>query len=89
MNTPDTAPNLAALEELLSSLRDLTQAEYPALAQVLSEAVLICQSRHAVHGGLTLQLQGALASIHQGRPDDAARFIEIAIGIQDRWAGRA
>jgi hypothetical protein len=78
--------NLAALEDLLSALRDLTQGEYPALGQVLSHAVEICQTRHAVHGGINLQLQGALHAIRQGRPDDVAAYIERAIGIQDRWA---
>lgn len=39
-----------------------------------------------MHAGLNLQLQGALHAIRQGRPDDAARLIEIAIGIQERWA---
>jgi hypothetical protein len=88
MNSADTPlTNLAALEDLLTSVRDLTQSEYPALASVMNEAALICETRHAIRAGINLQLQAALASIRSGRPEDATRYIEIALDIQARWSG--
>jgi hypothetical protein len=77
-----TDTNLAALEQLLEDVHD----EHPAIT-ALSEAVTICQTRHAVHAGVNLQLQGALASIRAGRPEDAVAYIERALDIQARWAG--
>lgn len=78
--------NPATLEQLLADVRDRAGSEHPWLAEVMREAVAICQSRHAVHAGTHLQLQAALASIRAGRSDDAARYIEIAIDIEERWA---
>lgn len=78
---------LAALEQLLSDLHDRAQSEHPAIADTMREALAICRSRHAPLAGTNLQLQGALASLRSGRPDDAAEFIERAIDIQSRWAG--
>jgi hypothetical protein len=77
--------NLAALEDLLSGVHDQAKNEHPALAQAMSEAVTICQSRHGVIAGVNMLLQLALASIRAGRPDDAVRYIEIAINIEQRW----
>ena len=79
---------MATLEQLLSDVRDRAGID-PAIAEAMREAVMICRTSYTVHAGLHLQLQGALGAIRQGRPDDAAQFIERAIGIQDRWAGRA
>jgi hypothetical protein len=50
----------------------------------VSEAIKICQTAYNVRTGMNLQLQGALNAIRQDRPDDAGRFIAIAMGIQDR-----
>jgi hypothetical protein len=83
-STTDTAPSVAALEELLSSVRDQTKNE--ALAQVMSEAIMICKTRHTAHGGISLQLQAALASIRAGRSDEAIRYIRIALDIEARWS---
>lgn len=86
MNITDTAPNnMAALERLLSDVRDRPGID-PAIAEAMREAVMICQTGYAVHAGMNLQLQGALHSIRTGSPDEATRFIEIAISIQDHWA---
>jgi hypothetical protein len=85
MNT-DTAPNLATLENILSAVR---QSQYPGLAEVMTEAVTICQSRHGVHAGVNLHLRAALTSISAGWSDEATRFIEIALDIEDRWVGDA
>lgn len=83
--TTDTVPNMANLEQLLVDARDRAG---PDLSEDLSEAVTICQTRHAVHGGIHLQLRAALASIRAGRQDDAVQYIERAIGIEERWTGR-
>jgi hypothetical protein len=88
MNSTDTK-NMATLEQLLADVRDLASSEYPAIAQAMTEAITICQSRHGVRAGVNLQLQGALLSIRAGRPEDAVRYLEIAIGIEDHWAGIA
>ncbi len=77
--------NLAALEQLLTDARD----KYPATAEAMSEAVRICQSRHAVHGGINFNLRVALASLRAGRTDDATRYIQIALDIEDRWNSTA
>jgi hypothetical protein len=82
MSTTDT--NMAALEQLLNR----AQSEHPAIT-ALSEAVTICQTRHAVHAGVNLQLQAARASILLAQPDEAMEFIERAIDIQAQWAGAA
>jgi len=71
--------NLPALKRLLTEARD--QAP-----EAMGEALAILQSAHTVHAGVNLQLQAALASIRAGRPEDATRYIEIALGIQARWA---
>ena len=87
MTTGPDLPNLATLEELLSAVHVLTLRDYPALAQVMVEAATICQTRHAVHAGISLQLQAALTSIRQGRPEDAIEYIKRAIDIEARWGG--
>jgi hypothetical protein len=61
----------------------------PTIAEAMREALKLCQSAHNVHAGINMQLQGALASLVTGHPDDAARFIERAVGIQDHWTGKA
>ena len=81
------AITLAALEELLSSIHIVTQSDAPALAQLMGEAVTMCDGRHAVHGGINLNLQAALASIRQGRPEDAPAYIETALEIHRLWVG--
>jgi hypothetical protein len=81
----DTTKNMATLEQLLSDVRDRAGID-PAIADVMREAVMICQTGYTVRAGMNLQLQGALNSLRAGHPEDAARFIEVAIGIQDRWA---
>jgi hypothetical protein len=83
----DTAPNLDVLEGILSALRDQAKSDYPALVLVMIEAVKICQSRHGVHAGVNLQLQAALTSIREERPDDAMRYIQIALDIEEHWVG--
>jgi hypothetical protein len=82
MSNTDTK-TLAGLEQLLTDVHD----EHPAIAEVMREGVLICQTRRAAHGGISLQLQAALASIRSGHPEDATSYIECAIDIQARWAG--
>lgn len=82
-STADAAPkNAATLEQLLSELRDRAGID-PAIAEVMREAVKICQTRYAVRAGMNLQLQGALHAIRQGRSDDVVRHMEIAISIVD------
>jgi hypothetical protein len=82
MNDTTNTKNMAALEQLLADVRDRAGID-PAIADAMREAVKISQTRHAVRAGFNLQLQGALHAIRQGRPDDATRFIEVAIGIAD------
>lgn len=87
MNDATETKSLATLEQLLEGVRDGAGRD-PALAQAMSEAVKICQSRHVAHAGIHFQLQLALASIRTGRPsDDATRYIEIALDIQSLWSG--
>jgi hypothetical protein len=86
--TTDTAPNMATLEQLLSDVRDRAGID-PAIAEAMREAVKLCQTARTVRGGINMQLQGALASLLTGHPDDAARFIERAVSIQDHWTGKA
>jgi hypothetical protein len=85
-NDPDS-PNLAMLEEMLSAVHVLTLQDHPTLAEVMGDAARVCQTRHAVHAGITLQLQGALTSLRTGRPEDAIGYIERAIDIEERWTG--
>ena len=85
MNSTDIAPNMATLEQLLSDVRDRPGID-PAIAETMREAVMIYRTGYGVRAGMNLQLQGALHSLRMGHPDDAVRFIEIAIGILDRWA---
>jgi tryptophan 2,3-dioxygenase len=75
------AKNLATLEQLLTAARDLAP-------EVIDEALMIVQSRHAVHDATNIWLQNALASIRIGRPQDAAGYIQRALDIQTRWAVR-
>lgn len=79
------APNLAALEEVLSSIVVLTREDSPALAQVLGETILVCQTRHAIRTGIQLQLRGAIACITNGWPDDALAYLARANDILSRW----
>ncbi|HEX3915531.1 MAG TPA: hypothetical protein VHW71_18685 [Steroidobacteraceae bacterium] len=85
MNDTTNIKNMASLEHLLVEARDRAGID-PAIAEAMREAIKICRTRYAVRAGINLQLQGALHAIRQDRPDDAARFIEVAIGIQARWA---
>jgi hypothetical protein len=86
MSGKDTK-NLAVLEQLLSDVRDCATSEQPAIAEAISEAMKICQRRYTVYGGLSFQLQCALASIRTGRPEDAAQYIENARTIEANWTG--
>lgn len=82
-------PTLTDLEDLLADVRDrAAQGEHPGLAQAIAEALKLCESARAVHAAVHLQHQGALGSIRGGCPDDALVYIERAIGMGDRWAGR-
>jgi hypothetical protein len=83
MNSTDTR-NLPALLRLLA---DGAESEHLQLAQLASEALAICQSEFAVHAATNLQLQAALASIRDRRPEDAVECIKIALDIESRWIG--
>jgi len=81
-------PNMTTLEQLLSDVRDRAGID-PTIAEAMIEAAKLCQTARTVHAGINMQLQGALASLRAGVPDDAAQFIECAVGIQDHWTGKA
>ena len=83
-----TAPNMAALEQLLSDVRDRTGID-PTIAEAMIEAANLCQTARTVHAGIHMQLQAALASLRNGHADDSAQFIECAVSIQGHWTGRA
>lgn len=81
--------SLAALEDLLSEARPRARRECHAIAEVLSEAVIFCRSRHGPLTDTYLQLKAALTSIRAGRPEDAARHIETALDVLSDWTGDA
>ncbi len=78
----NTSKNMATLEQLLTNVHD----QHPAISHLMNEALTICQSRHVAHAGIHFQLRNALESIRVGRPDDATRYIQIALAIEERWA---
>lgn len=80
-------PTLNSLQDLCERLCKLAaQDDQVAIVQMMGEAFKLIATARTVQGGVHLQLQGALASIRSGRPEEAAEFIERAIGIGQRWA---
>lgn len=69
-------PTLSALEELLANVND---------EALRTEALKLCATARTVEAATRLQLQGALASIRAGRPDEALALIERAVAIGQRW----
>jgi Arc/MetJ-type ribon-helix-helix transcriptional regulator len=81
-------PTLASLEALLGGAGELAaRGEREAVAEAIREAARLCESARTVQASTHIQLQGALASIRAGRPDEAAALIERAVAIGQRWPG--